>query len=80
MTSVQAPATNTGTKLTYVVLYPLGHQMLEDGSVISNCQIAEDALQALILSGGVRLPNQCGWAVHVINNDTGEITVIGKTE
>lgn len=74
------PATNTGTKLSYVVIYPLGTMTLENGTEIDNCEIAKDALESLIMTGGISLPNHCGWEVHVINNDTGTITVIGKAE
>lgn len=70
----------TLTKLTYIVLYPPGEQMLPNGAIVRNIDIATDALNSLINSGGISLPTGCGWAVQIINNDTGEVTTIGKTE
>lgn len=74
------PSTIALTKMSYVVLYPPGEQMLPDGSLISNQQIATDALFLLVNGGGITLPTGCGWAVQVINNDTGEVTTIGNIE
>ena len=70
----------TLTKLSYIVLYPLGEQMLPNGKIISNYDIAVEALTSLINGGGIALPTGCGWAVQIVNNDTGEVTTIGTLE
>lgn len=67
------------TKLSYVVIYPLGGTTIGDEH-IDNQTIATRALEALVIGGGISMPSGCGWQVYVVNNDTGEITRVGETE
>ena len=70
----------TLTKLSYIVLFPPGEQILPNGELKHNADIAMEALKLLIDGGGIVLPTGCGWAVQIVNNDTGEVTTIGTLE
>lgn len=71
------------TKLSYMIFYPPGTTLVDwiDDQPIQklNHQIATEALASLINGGGITCPTDSGWAIGIVNNDTGEVTVIGET-
>ena len=69
---------STDSAIVFIVEYPLGEIILEEAR--NNYDIAQEALNNLILGGGITLPTNMGWRVHVINVKTGETKVIGNTE
>ena len=68
------------TKLSYIVIYPPGQMMLQNGTLVETSEIATNTLNALVSGGGVTCPSGNGWAIGIVNNDTGEVTMIGQTE
>lgn len=68
------------SKISYVVLVPLGTSTLHDGTTRDNIEIGQEIAEILAKGGSVVLPMWQGWQVGVINNDTGEVTLVGKTK
>lgn len=83
MRAVQ-PVTETATRLSYIVIYPEGTTTVgwvADNPIIKeNYDIANEVLDALIMGGGVSIPSGCGWAIGIVDNETGKVNMIGSTE